>query len=149
MINSNSIQFVSLIIRHKLQTNIYKLLVYNLKFFQVKWQNIFLVSCPAKLYDNFSVVLKLLYCLKASDLKFQINFFSFVFNLFSWTNLKKCCCLCFSSAVPLIISIFVVSTILCLAFLLVSVANMKQQIDLLKIQLGHCKYLFLEQIFIY
>lgn len=52
-----------------------------------------------------------------------------------WNSAKECCRLFATVTVPMLIAIFIVSTILCLAFLLIGIAGMKQEITVLKSRL--------------
>lgn len=52
-----------------------------------------------------------------------------------WATTKECCRVFVTVTVPMLIAVFIVSTILCLAFLLVGIAGMKQEISILKSRL--------------
>jgi len=49
-----------------------------------------------------------------------------------WATTKECCRVFASVTVPMLVAVFVVSTVLCLAFLLIGIAGMKQEISILK-----------------
>ena len=49
-----------------------------------------------------------------------------------WSTTRECCRIFASVTVPLLIAVLVVSTVLCLAFLLIGIAGLKQEMTILK-----------------
>ena len=64
----------------------------------------------------------------------------FYISLFSCSTLQYCCGNFVTAILPIVIAVFIVSTMLCLAFLLIGISGMKKEISLLKIKLNNGNY---------
>ena len=64
----------------------------------------------------------------------------FYISLFSCSTLQYCCGNFVTAILPIVVAVFIVSTMLCLAFLLIGISGMKKEISLLKINLNYGNY---------
>ncbi|XP_057299108.1 uncharacterized protein LOC130629784 isoform X2 [Hydractinia symbiolongicarpus] len=56
-----------------------------------------------------------------------------------WSVSKKCCSVLVTTALPIVLAIFIVSMILCVAMLLIAFSNMRSDMEVLKVKLNNVK----------